>query len=116
MIGPGSIVNQADAASVWSKPAGGVVNAQMQPELRPRGKHAVRLVRPLADEVVDEDGGVGLGAVEDQRRLALHLQRRVDARHDALPRRFFVAAGAVDLAGKKQARALLELRRAPCKE
>src|ERR1035438_7848414 len=96
MIGQGSIVDQSDAASMRSKPAVGVVDAQVQAELRARGEHAVRLVRPLADEIVDEDGGVGLGAVEDQWRLALHLQRRVDACHDALARRLFVAAGAVD--------------------
>ena len=26
---------------------------------------------PLRDEVVDQDAGVGLGAIEDERRLAL---------------------------------------------
>ncbi len=68
-IGPGGIGYQADAAAVGSQAAVGVVDPQMQAELGARGKHAVRLVGALADQVIDQDRGVGLGAIEDQRRL-----------------------------------------------
>src|SRR5271169_3886978 len=90
----------------------GVVDTQVQAELGSRSEHAIRLVRPLADEVVDEDCGVRLRAVENERRLALYLECRVDARHDALASGLFVAAGAVDLAGKVEARNLLGFERA----
>ena len=79
-----------------------VIDAQMQPELGARREHAVRLVGPLGDQVVDQDAGVALGAVQRERRLALELQRRVDSRHDALAGSLFVAAGPVDLPGEIQ--------------
>ena len=41
---------------------------------------------------------------EHERRHAPHALRRVDARDQALRRRFLVAGRAVDLAGEKQAR------------
>src|SRR2546428_79673 len=69
----------------------GIVNAQVQAKFGARGEHAVRLIRPLADEVVNQDADVGLGAVQHQRRLALDLERRVDARHQALAGGFFVS-------------------------
>ena len=83
----------------------GVVDAQVQAELGARGEHAIGLVGALGDEVVDEDAGVAFGAIHGERRLALEPERGVDAGHDALAGGFFVAAGAVDLAGEVEARA-----------
>ena len=70
-IGPGGIGYQAHAAAVWSKAAVGVVDPQVQAEFGARSEHAVGLVGALADQVVDQDRGVGLGAIEDQRRFIL---------------------------------------------
>src|SRR5215469_18805790 len=97
---------------MWREAAIGIIDAQVQPELGTRREHAIRLVRSLADKVVDEDGCVGLGAIENQRRLTLYLERGIDTRHDALACGLFVAAGAVDLAGKVEARNLLGFERA----
>jgi hypothetical protein len=80
-----------------SKPAIGVIDAEMQPELRPRGEHAIRLVGPFRDQVVDQDAGVCLGPVESKWGLALYSQRCVDPRHQALAGSLFIAAGTVDL-------------------
>ena len=65
--GPGFVVDEAEAAAVRSEAAVGVVDAQVQAELGARGEHAVGLVGALADEVVDEDAGVGFGAIESER-------------------------------------------------
>jgi hypothetical protein len=86
-----------------SEAAVGVVDAQVQAELGARGEHAVRLVGALGDEVVDEDAGVAFGAVHGEGRLAFEPERGVDAGHDSLAGRLFVAAGAVDLAGEVEA-------------
>ena len=53
-----------------SKAAVGIVNTQMQAELRARGKHAVWLVGAFADKVVNQNPGIGFSAVKHQRRLA----------------------------------------------
>ena len=47
-----------------------VVDTQMQPELGPRGEHAVRLVGTLGHEVIDQDADVSVGALEQDNGLA----------------------------------------------
>src|SRR6266496_842144 len=96
---PRFIRNKSHATAMRSEAAVGVVDPQMQAELGARSEHAVWLVRPLRDQVVDQDRSVGFGAVEDQRRLVLHFQSGIDSRHQALARSFFISGGAVDLAG-----------------
>ena len=104
VLGPGGVVDEAEAAAVRGEAAVRVVDAQVQAELGARGEHAVGLVGALGDEVVDEDAGVGLGAVERERRFAAsRCQRGVDAGHQALAGGLLVAAGAVDLAGEVEA-------------
>ncbi len=82
-----------------------------KPILGPRREHAIRLIDALGHQVVDQHADVGLAAIEDQRRLALDLEGRVDAGHQPLGGRFFVAGRAVDLAGEIQARDLLRFQR-----
>src|SRR6266849_10852124 len=91
VVAPSLIADQSHAPAMRREALVGVINAQMQAKLGARGKHAVRLVGSLADQVVNQDGGVSLGAVENQRRLALRLQRGVDARHQPLARGFLIA-------------------------
>ena len=64
--GEGAVVDEAERAAVRSETLVGVVDAEMQTELGARGEHAVRLVGAFADEVVDEDAGVGFGAIEGE--------------------------------------------------
>jgi hypothetical protein len=52
-----SVTNPA-RRPIGSQPGVGVVDAQVQAELRARGEHAIRLVGALGDEVVDQDSGV----------------------------------------------------------
>ena len=84
----------------------------MQAELRTRCEHAVRLVRAFADEIVDQNRSVALGAIENECWLAFELKRGVDARHNALACRFLVARSTVDLSRQEQALDLLGLKRA----
>ncbi len=73
---PGSVADEAEGAAVRGEAAVGVVDAEVQAELGAGGEHAVGLVGAAADEVVDEDAEVGLGAVEMERGLLLDGQRR----------------------------------------
>ena len=66
--GPGGVVDEAERAAVRGEAGVGVVDAEVQAELGARGEHAVGLVGALGDEVVDEDAGVGFGAVEGEGR------------------------------------------------
>ena len=70
VLGPCGVIDQPEPASMRSQALVGVVDAQVQAELRARGEHAVRLVGALGDQVVDQDAGVGLGAVERERGLS----------------------------------------------
>ena len=47
------------------KPLVGIVGAQRQAILRPRGEHAVRLGDAAGHEVVDHDADIAVGPVED---------------------------------------------------
>ena len=68
------------------------------------GEHAVGLGGGLGDQVVDQDADVGLIAAEDEvGSAACDVLGGVDAGDEALAGGFFVAAGAVDLAGEEQA-------------
>ncbi len=64
--GEGAVVDEAEAAAVGGEAGVGVVDAEVEAELGARGEHAVGLVGAFADEVVDEDAGVGFGAVEGE--------------------------------------------------
>ena len=66
--GEGCVVDEAEGAAVRREADVGVVDAEVEAELGARGEHAVGLVGALADEVVDEDAGVGFGAVEGEGR------------------------------------------------
>ncbi len=100
---PGLIADEADAAAMGGEAAVGVVDAQVEAELGARGEHAVGFDGSLADEIVDEDGGVGLAAIEGERRLAFDGEGGVDSGHQALAGGFLVAAGSVDLSGEIEA-------------
>src|SRR6185437_14332537 len=59
---PNGAVDEAESAPVRGETDVGVIDAQVQAELRTRGEHAIGLIGSLRDQVVDEDAGVGLGA------------------------------------------------------
>src|SRR5438309_7475804 len=94
---------------MWCKTTISIVDAQLQTEFSARSEHTIRLVCALADQVVDEDCGVALSSVENERRLILHLERSVDAGHDSLTRGLFVPGGPIDLPRQKETGNLLRL-------
>src|ERR1700730_14352435 len=96
---------------MWGKAAVGVINAEVKPKLCPGSKHTIRLVGTLGDQVINEDRGVSLGAIENQRRLIFYLQGRIDAGHEPLAGSLFIAARAIDLSSQKQARDLFGFER-----
>ena len=101
--GPPQVIDQAQFATHGRQAPVGIVFAQQQPMLGARGEHAVGLGGAARGQVVDQYADVGLVAAGDPRGLALHLARGIDAGQQPLRGRFFVAGGAVDLAGEEQA-------------
>src|ERR1700722_12996033 len=101
-ISPGGVGNQADSAAVRGQAAVGVVDPEVEAKLGARGEHAIGFVGALGDQIIDENRGVGFGAIQNQRRVLLYLECGVDASHQSLAGSLFVAAGAVDLAGQEK--------------
>ena len=81
----------------------GIVGAQMQAELGPRGEHAIGFADAARHQIVDHHPEIGLGPRHAQGRSSERRQGRVGAGQQALRRRFLVAGGAVDLPGEEQA-------------
>ena len=82
-----------------------------QPVFAARGHDAVRLLRALRDEVVDESADVAVRAFKHQRHAPEQLQRGVHARHKALHGRLLIAGRAVELARAVEAGQLFALER-----
>ena len=99
---PAIIVHQANFLPDGRQAIVGVVCAEQDAVLGSRSKHAIGFVRRPGDQVIDHHAEVRLIASQHDRLALLQLANRVDARQKPLPRRFFVAAGAVYLAGQKK--------------
>ena len=83
-LGEGARPLRADTAerdSLRRQALVGVVGAQRQAKLRPRGEHAIRFGDSMGREIVDHHPQVGLSAVECCERLAAGLARGVDSRN-----------------------------------
>ena len=80
----------------------GVILSEQDTVLRTGGEHAVRFVDAFCDKIVDEYPYVGFVARQSERLASLSRQSGIGSGDQALACRFFVAGGAVDLAGKIQ--------------
>ena len=94
---------EADGVAEGGEALVGVVGAEGEAEFGAAGEHAVGFGGGFGDEVVDHDADVGLVAGEDEAVFALDFAGGVDAGDEALAGGFFVAGGAVDLAGEEEA-------------
>ena len=81
----------------WPEAQVGVVLAQEQTVLDPRGEHPVRFVSAFGDKVVNHYADVRVGAGQLQRGSLLHAERGVGPGHKPLGRGFLVTGGAVYL-------------------
>ena len=94
---------EADGVAEGGEALVGVVGAEGEAEFGAAGEHAVGFGGGFGDEVVDHDADVGLVAGEDEAVGALDFAGGVDSGDEALAGGFFVAGGAVDLAGEEEA-------------
>ncbi len=85
-----------------------IVGAKAEAVFGTGGEHAVWLGHATGDQIIDEDADIGLGAGEFDGSLVAGAVGGVDAGDDALGGGFFVAGGAVNLAGEEQALDLFE--------
>ena len=88
----------------------GIVGPQGQAVLGPRGEHPIGLGDPACHEIIDHHAEIAIRPVEHDRIGAAGRQCGIQAGHDALRRRLFIAGGAVDLSGQEQARQALGLQ------
>src|SRR6476620_2598560 len=63
-------------------------------------KHAIRLLRSLDDQVVNQDAYICFSPVQDKGRATLNFQSRVGPCDQTLGSCLFVSRSAVNLAGK----------------
>ena len=89
----------------------GIVLTQKDAVFGTRGKHSVRLINPLSDQIVDKHTDICLVALQRERAFACAEQCGVDASDESLSGSFFVASGAVDLSGEEQTAHELRLQR-----
>ena len=95
----------ADGNSFVGQTLIGIVGAQLQAIFGARREHAIRLADAARNEIVDHHADIGFGAIENYFVAVAGQRRRVETCKKSLCRSLFVAGGAVDLAGEKQARA-----------
>src|SRR6185295_8105357 len=79
---PALIVYEPNLTSPRREAQIGVVNPQQQPMLSAGCEHPIRLEASSSGEIVDHDPDVGLGAVEDERIIA--VAGSVYSRHETL--------------------------------
>src|SRR5262249_23221117 len=81
---PPSVVNQTDGSAALGKAQIGVIVAEHQPIFGAAGEHAVGLIDPTRDEVVDQDTDISLRSIDQERRLVPGRKGCVDTGHEAL--------------------------------
>ncbi len=96
----------ADRDATIREPLVRIVRAQRQTILGARCEHAIGLGDAAGDKIVDHHGEIAFGAIEDDLATGApspaHARRGIEPGDQALPRRFLIAGGAVDLAGEKE--------------
>src|SRR5580704_17843336 len=97
---PTGLPNQPNPTAHRREPLVGIVDSQMETELRPRGEHPVALISAFADQVIDQNSSVALSSPHNQRFHATKLAGRIDPRDDTLASGFLVSRRAIDLAGQ----------------
>ena len=100
--GPALRAQQPETMRQRGETARGVVVPHQQTMLAAAGQHPVGLVRALRRQIVRQNPKVPVRPAQNERRLALHRQGRVDPRQEPLSRSLLVARGPVDLTGAEK--------------
>ena len=67
------VVDQSDAPAVRGESLVSIVDPQVQTEFGARCKHPIGLIRTFRNEIVDENGSVTFGPIENEWRLLLYF-------------------------------------------
>ncbi len=95
----------------------GIVLTQKYAVFSARGKHAVRLIDALGDEIIDQHSYISFIAREGKRLGSFDLESGIDSRYQPLSGGFLITGGTVDLTGEIEAadelrlKCVIELRR-----
>src|SRR3984885_742252 len=107
---PARVIDQTELAALSGEPQIGVIFAQAEAVLGAAGEHSVRLRGTARNQIIDQYAEVGLASFRPPRVAPVSQAGCVDAGEQALRRSLFVAGGAVDLTGEKQAGKKLALQ------
>jgi len=99
---PASVIHKTDAPAHWRQSLIGVIDSKMEAKFGSRREHAIGFIRALADQIVDKDAGVALGAADDERIGPTKAAGGIDSRDDAWQPASSLAGGSVDLSGEVQ--------------
>ena len=77
--------------------------AQNEAIFCPTGQETVRLHRSLGHQIINHNPDIAITALENELRLALDLESRIDASHNPLSRRLFITGSSVGLSCGKEA-------------
>lgn len=100
--GPADVVDEAEFAGEGGEAFGCVIGPEHETVFGAAGEHAVGFDGDFGDKVVHHDADVGLIAAEEDEFLVSGEAYGVESGEEPLGAGFFVAAGAVDLAGEEE--------------
>ena len=95
----------------FRQPEIGIVGTQIQTIFRTGGKHPVRFVHALGNQVVNHYADISFRTVDDKfPAFAFRFESCVDTGQQSLSSGFFIAGRTVNLSGKEQTRHLFQLQ------
>ena len=96
--------NQTYFVSQRSQTDVGVVLPEQNAIFGPGGEHAIGFVDAFGHQVVDQYADIGFVAFQNDRTLPFHCPVGIDARYQALRRRFLISRRTVNLPGEVKTR------------
>ena len=88
-----------------------IILTQQQTEFRTAGHHSVRFSGAFVYDIINENADIPIGTLQYNGFFPLNVMHCIDAADETLCRRFFIAAGTVELARGKQTGKILEFQR-----
>ena len=96
------IIRQAQLPGLLRQTQICIILPEKDPVFRTGGKHPIRLIDALRNQIVNQNPDIRLITTKDERIFLLNLQVRIDARHQTLGSGFLITRRTVDLSCQEQ--------------